>query len=66
MMNERLLTTGDAARVAEITPMGIYAAMKRGQLMPAGRTEGGQYLYTRSTVLEYVRTRRPKGEHKGS
>ena len=55
-----LLTTGEAARhIGKITPAGVVAAAKRGQIAVAARTERGVRLFTLESV-ESFRARREK------
>lgn len=49
-----LLTTGDAAKLAERVPATVRLATVRGHLVPAAVTESGVRLYTREAVLAWV------------
>jgi excisionase family DNA binding protein len=60
-----LLTTGDAAKLAEATHTSIYDAERRGELV-AMRTAGGQRLFYRKDVERYARVRRKRRPTKGA
>lgn len=51
------LTTGDAARVLDVTPAAVRAMADRGDLPVAGETEGGIRLFKRETVVELAEER---------
>ena len=48
-----LLTSADAARIADVTPSMVRTAAKSGQLATATVTAGGVRLFTRAAVLEW-------------
>lgn len=47
------LTAADAGRVIDLTPAGIRAAVKRGQLHAAIETPSGLRLFVRSDLLAF-------------
>jgi DNA-binding transcriptional MerR regulator len=52
-----ILSTGDAAKLADVTHPTIYNAELRGELKPVMRTAGGRRLYRREDVVQYIERR---------
>ena len=57
-------TTGDAARLGEVSNQAIDAAVRDGRLPVACRTVGGVRLFRRADVERFVKERSPKREER--
>lgn len=67
-MDSTLYTTGAAAKLIGITPSGVHRAVRRGDLIPAGRTVGDRrLLFTRRGLDTFIarRTTLTKGKSSG-
>jgi excisionase family DNA binding protein len=54
---ERLMSTGDAARILGVTPATIRLMERQGRLPSLGRTQGGIRLFRRADVQRVARRR---------
>ena len=62
MTNDRLLSTGEAARALRLNSRSISRWAKQGLIKPALVTPGGQYRWDLDELREQLRTLRTRDE----
>ena len=50
-MQEKLLATGEVAKLFRVTPHTINRWVRQGRLVPTFRTPGGHYRFKRSEIM---------------